>query len=184
MTQSADGWDVTTACGMVGDCSPRPAARTRQPNPSAAVHPVHRCRRRLRPCPAVLPPHARPARRGAHQLGREPLQVLIAVQLCGQCASADLEAHAQVAEWREEGKAEIVPGVLFIDEVHMLDIECFSFLNRRARRRPRPAARSAPCRASPAARPAVHAGAGAERGPSRTATGPSSSICYLFIRPR
>ncbi len=33
-------------------------------------------------------------------------------------------------EWREEGKAEIVPGVLFIDEVHMLDIECFSFLNR------------------------------------------------------
>ena len=37
---------------------------------------------------------------------------------------------SQVAEWREEGKAEIVPGVLFIDEVHMLDIECFSFLNR------------------------------------------------------
>jgi RuvB-like protein 2 len=36
----------------------------------------------------------------------------------------------KVAEWREEGKAEIVPGVLFIDEVHMLDIECFSFLNR------------------------------------------------------
>jgi len=36
----------------------------------------------------------------------------------------------KVAEWREEGRAEIVPGVLFIDEVHMLDIECFSFLNR------------------------------------------------------
>jgi RuvB-like protein 2 len=35
-----------------------------------------------------------------------------------------------VAEWREEGKAEIVPGVLFIDEAHMLDLECFSFLNR------------------------------------------------------
>ena len=30
----------------------------------------------------------------------------------------------KVAEWREEGRAEIVPGVLFIDEVHMLDIEC------------------------------------------------------------
>ncbi len=28
------------------------------------------------------------------------------------------------------GKADIIPGVLFIDEVHMLDIECFSFLNR------------------------------------------------------
>ena len=35
-----------------------------------------------------------------------------------------------MADWREEGKADIVPGVLFIDEVHMLDMECFSFLNR------------------------------------------------------
>lgn len=40
------------------------------------------------------------------------------------------QIDAKVAEWREEGKAEVVPGVLFIDEVHMLDIECFSFLNR------------------------------------------------------
>ena len=36
----------------------------------------------------------------------------------------------KVAEWREDGRAEIVPGVLFIDEVHMLDIECFAFVNR------------------------------------------------------
>ncbi|CAK8676550.1 ruvB-like 2 [Clavelina lepadiformis] len=40
------------------------------------------------------------------------------------------QINSKVAEWREEGKAEIIPGVLFIDEVHMLDIECFSFLNR------------------------------------------------------
>lgn len=40
------------------------------------------------------------------------------------------QINGKVAEWREEGKAEIVPGVLFIDEVHMLDIESFSFLNR------------------------------------------------------
>ncbi|XP_020212610.1 ruvB-like 2 [Cajanus cajan] len=40
------------------------------------------------------------------------------------------QIDTKVAEWKEEGKAEIVPGVLFIDEVHMLDIECFSFLNR------------------------------------------------------
>ncbi|XP_015784360.1 ruvB-like 2 [Tetranychus urticae] len=40
------------------------------------------------------------------------------------------QINEKVSEWREEGKAEIVPGVLFIDEVHMLDIECFSFLNR------------------------------------------------------
>eukprot|EP01060_Flectonema_neradi_P012124 TRINITY_DN1901_c6_g1_i1.p1 TRINITY_DN1901_c6_g1~~TRINITY_DN1901_c6_g1_i1.p1 ORF type:complete len:473 (+),score=101.81 TRINITY_DN1901_c6_g1_i1:53-1471(+) len=40
------------------------------------------------------------------------------------------QIDAKVAEWREEGKAEIVPGVLFVDEVHMLDIECFSWMNR------------------------------------------------------
>lgn len=40
------------------------------------------------------------------------------------------QIDSKVAEWREEGKATIVPGVLFIDEVHMLDIECFSWLNR------------------------------------------------------
>lgn len=40
------------------------------------------------------------------------------------------QINTKVSDWREEGKAEIVPGVLFIDEVHMLDIECFSFLNR------------------------------------------------------
>merc|ERR1711953_1237118 len=40
------------------------------------------------------------------------------------------QINAKFSDWREEGKAEIAPGVLFIDEVHMLDIECFSFLNR------------------------------------------------------
>merc|ERR1712154_11930 len=40
------------------------------------------------------------------------------------------QINAKVSEWREEGKAEIAPGVLFHDEVHMLDMECFSFLNR------------------------------------------------------
>jgi len=40
------------------------------------------------------------------------------------------QIDAKVNEWRSEGKASIVPGVLFIDEVHMLDIECFSFINR------------------------------------------------------
>ena len=40
------------------------------------------------------------------------------------------QIDTKVAEWREEGKATVVPGVLFIDEVHMLDIECFSWLNR------------------------------------------------------
>lgn len=35
----------------------------------------------------------------------------------------------KVSEWRTEGKAEIIPGILFIDEVHMLDLDSFSFLN-------------------------------------------------------
>ncbi|KAH9049099.1 DNA helicase [Lactarius hengduanensis] len=44
------------------------------------------------------------------------------------------QINTKVTEWREEGKAEIVPGLLrrsfLLTEVHMLDIECFSFLNR------------------------------------------------------
>lgn len=40
------------------------------------------------------------------------------------------QINTKVMEWRDEGKAEIIPGVLFIDEVHMLDIECFSYLNK------------------------------------------------------
>jgi RuvB-like protein 2 len=40
------------------------------------------------------------------------------------------QIDAKVAEWRTEGRATLVPGVLFIDECHMLDMDCFSFLNR------------------------------------------------------
>jgi len=35
-----------------------------------------------------------------------------------------------VKAWVDEGRAELLPGVLFIDDVHMLDIEAFSFLSR------------------------------------------------------
>ena len=35
-----------------------------------------------------------------------------------------------VNKYIDHGIAELVPGVLFIDEVHMLDIECFTYLNR------------------------------------------------------
>merc|ERR1712005_42930 len=35
-----------------------------------------------------------------------------------------------VNKYIDQGIAELVPGVLFIDEVHMLDIECFTYLNR------------------------------------------------------
>lgn len=44
------------------------------------------------------------------------------------------ETRNRVDEWVknmvDEGTAEIIPGVLFIDEVHMLDVEAFAFLNR------------------------------------------------------
>lgn len=40
------------------------------------------------------------------------------------------EVDTKVKELVNAGRAEIIPGVLFIDEVHMLDIELFSFLCR------------------------------------------------------
>ena len=35
-----------------------------------------------------------------------------------------------VNKYIDQGIAELVPGVLFIDEVHMLDLECFTYLHR------------------------------------------------------
>ncbi|KAL1983454.1 hypothetical protein VTN96DRAFT_10360 [Rasamsonia emersonii] len=40
------------------------------------------------------------------------------------------EIDKVVSRYIDQGVAELVPGVLFIDEVHMLDIECFTYLNR------------------------------------------------------
>lgn len=41
-----------------------------------------------------------------------------------------MEINKVVNRYIDNGIAELIPGVLFIDEVHMLDIECFTFLNR------------------------------------------------------
>ncbi|KAI1716524.1 oxysterol-binding protein domain-containing protein [Ditylenchus destructor] len=40
------------------------------------------------------------------------------------------EVNKVVNSFIEAGQAELLPGVLFIDEVHMLDLECFAFLHR------------------------------------------------------
>jgi len=40
------------------------------------------------------------------------------------------EVNKVVNKYIDQGIAELTPGVLFIDEVHMLDIECFTYLNR------------------------------------------------------
>ncbi|KAI0297485.1 RuvB-like helicase 1 [Multifurca ochricompacta] len=39
------------------------------------------------------------------------------------------EVNKVVQSYVDQGVAEVVPGVVFIDEVHMLDIECFTYLN-------------------------------------------------------
>lgn len=41
-----------------------------------------------------------------------------------------LEINKVVSKYVSEGVAELIPGVLFMDEAHMLDIECFAYLNR------------------------------------------------------
>ncbi|KAI0978071.1 hypothetical protein GJ496_000068 [Pomphorhynchus laevis] len=40
------------------------------------------------------------------------------------------EINKVVNKYIDQGIAELIPGVLFIDEVHMLDIECFTYLHR------------------------------------------------------
>jgi RuvB-like protein 1 (pontin 52) len=40
------------------------------------------------------------------------------------------EINKVVEGYIDQGIAELVPGVLFVDEVHMLDLECFTYLNR------------------------------------------------------
>jgi len=40
------------------------------------------------------------------------------------------EVDRLVKDWINQGKAELVVGVLFIDDAHMLDLEAFSFLTR------------------------------------------------------
>ncbi|KAI1305975.1 RuvB-like 2 [Halotydeus destructor] len=40
------------------------------------------------------------------------------------------QIDAKVAEWRQEGKAALAPGLLFVDECHVLDPEAFAFLGR------------------------------------------------------
>ena len=40
------------------------------------------------------------------------------------------EINKVVNKYIDHGIVELVPGFLFIDEVHMLDIECFTYLNK------------------------------------------------------
>ena len=68
-----------------------------------------------------------------------PLPTLDLLSMVGQLAKPKktevteklrTEINRVVNRYIDQGVAELVPGVLFIDEVHMLDIECFTYLNR------------------------------------------------------
>lgn len=41
-----------------------------------------------------------------------------------------MEINKVVNKYIDQGIAELVPGVLFIDEVHMLDLETFTYLHK------------------------------------------------------
>lgn len=41
-----------------------------------------------------------------------------------------IQVNKAVNEYIEMGIAEVLPGVVYIDEVHMLDVECFTFLSK------------------------------------------------------
>lgn len=73
----------------------------------------------------------------AHVLSKAKKHVLT----CSSSAQAELTSGSHLSKQSTTslcacvalaGVAELVPGVLFIDEVHMLDIECFTYLNRYA----------------------------------------------------
>ncbi len=59
---------------------------------------------------------------------------LLSLIFSGEGREISSDVRREVDEWVknmvEEGRAEIIPGVLFVDEIHMLDIEAFAFLNR------------------------------------------------------
>ncbi len=58
------------------------------------------------------------------------LKALDILNLKGIEISVYITNDEEVRELIEGGKAELMPGVLFIDDAHMLDIEAFSFLTR------------------------------------------------------
>lgn len=82
-----------------------------------------------------------PGPAGASQLGKQAAGVgLVRAQSGELFAGADPaiphldklrgEINKVVNKYIDQGVAELVPGVLFVDEVHMLDIECFTYLHR------------------------------------------------------
>uniref|UniRef100_A0A8C8YYT3 RuvB-like helicase n=1 Tax=Prolemur simus TaxID=1328070 RepID=A0A8C8YYT3_PROSS len=57
-------------------------------------------------------------------------QVPVDMSCAGHLYKLRGEINKVVNKYIDQGIAELVPGVLFVDEVHMLDIECFTYLHR------------------------------------------------------
>jgi len=80
--------------------------------------------------------NARPGGAGGAGAGARDLAAALAAASGGRPRKTEVtdklraEVNAAVDRHIESGVAELVPGVLFIDEVHMLDAECFAWLNR------------------------------------------------------
>lgn len=67
------------------------------------------------------------------QGGRDAMSILASIKKPKKTEITDKlrkEINKVVNRYIDQGVAELIPGVLFIDEVHMLDIECFTYLNR------------------------------------------------------
>ena len=86
------------------------------------------------PRPFICPPRWTHAQRGLLQCEhrQSAIRDTYWVVLFSQWQSWYWGCYAMqvVNKYIEQGVAELIPGVLFIDEVHMLDMECFTFLNR------------------------------------------------------
>mmetsp|Transcript_26123 Transcript_26123/g.40083 ORF Transcript_26123/g.40083 Transcript_26123/m.40083 type:complete len:456 (-) Transcript_26123:21-1388(-) len=67
------------------------------------------------------------------QGGRDVMSLMAAMGKSKKTEITDklrTEINRVVNRYIDQGVAELVPGVLFVDEVHMLDMECFTYLNR------------------------------------------------------
>lgn len=66
----------------------------------------------------------------SHHQHQSWLSLLIRFILSPVSDKLRAEINKVVNRYIDQGIAELVPGVLFVDEVHMLDIECFTYLHR------------------------------------------------------
>lgn len=80
--------------------------------------------------------NARPGGAGGAGAGARDLAAALAAASGGRPRKTEItdklraEVNAAVDRHIEAGVAELVPGVLFVDEAHMLDADCFAWLNR------------------------------------------------------